>query len=402
MKTRMLAFLITACWFQALSVTAQTNYTWGFSGAKAVTGDYDGDGYADLAVYYEPAGTWYIYSPRQDSVLAWNFGWGFVGGEPVACDYDGDGATDLGIYGQASGDWYVCSLSLNAVLVWGENWGAIGMQQAAADYDGDGAADLAVYEAVTGTWYIDQAAEPEEVTDMDQLAIMYSNAVVDASTVLANKIDGNLTSITVDNTNLMWRTNAVTGAREVKVVSFMSYATATNYYHPGQTTTLKYTVPWVTAVPELKNFCREYTGTNLCLRLKQLLGIYATSANDTIVEYWVDPAYLVRPSPDPQITDFEAETDFNTNALYSTVSTNYVNWFEANIIASDYGMTNGVWGGALPWTRLGYTYDWALPTNNIVGLSEFIIPGKTLWNAEGIEVTVDVALVTNAVYYGNQ
>jgi len=401
MKSKMLVFLIIVCWMQVFFAIAQTVYNWGFSGADAVPGDFDGDGYADLAVYHETAGNWYIYSPHLDTVLAWNFSWGFVGGQPVAGDYDGDGTTDLAIYSLSSGDWYICSLNRNLVLTWGENWGAKGMEPVSADYDADGKADLAVYSPDTGNWYV-QITEPEEVTDMDELAIMYSNAVVDASTVRSSEIYKNLAALTAENTNLEWRTNPATGAMEVKVASFMKYSTATSYYHMGQTTSLKYTVPWVTAVPELKNFCQTYTGTNLYLRIKKLLGMPATSSNDTIVEYWVNPAHLVRPSPDPQITDCEAELDFNTNALYSCVCTNYVNWFQSNMIATDYGMTNGVWGGALPWTRLGYTYDWALTTNKVVGLSEFIIPGQVLWNTEGIEVTVEVTLVTNALYYGNQ
>ncbi|MFC1461576.1 FG-GAP repeat domain-containing protein [Verrucomicrobiota bacterium] len=401
-KSRILAFLIIGLCNKPFRATAQTNYSWGFSGAEAVPGDYDGDGYADLAIYYELAGTWYIYSPYQDSVLAWNFSWGFSGGEPVAGDFDGDGTADLGVYNQVSGDWYVCSLSRDLVLVWAQNWGAAGMQQTAADYNGDGITDLAVYYSATGDWYIDQVTEPEEVTDLDELAIMYSNAMVDASTALPGEICRELVAITPDNTNLVWKTNSITGTKEVKLASFMSYSTATSYYHTGETTSLKYAVSWITTVPDLRDFCRDYTGTNLCLRLKKLLGIPATSGHDTIVEYWVDPAYLVRPSPDPQITDCEAELYFGTNALYSTVSTNYVNWFQSNIVAADYGMTNGVWGGAVPWTRLGYTYDWAFPTNNVIGLSEFIIPGKVLWDTEGVEVTVDVSLVTNALYYGNQ
>ncbi len=395
----LLVIIMVNCIYFSVSM-AQTNYNWGFTGAEPVPGDYDGDGTSDLAVYYQEQGAWYIYSPAQNSVLAWNFAWGFNGSEAVPGDYDGDGTTDLGVYSPESGNWYVCSLNRNLVLVWGENWGESDMKPVPADYDGDGICDIAVYYPPDGSWYINQTAASEEVTDMNELAIMYSNAVVNASNALPNEIYKNLTSITADNTNLVWRTNSLTGTREVKIVSFMSYSTATNYYHEGETTSLKYTVPWVTVVPEMKNFCANYKGTNLVLRIKKLLGLPATCENDTTVECWVDPAYLVRPSPDPESTDCEAEVNFRTNSQYVCTSTNYINWFESTIVSRNYDMTNGVWN-AYPWTRLGYTYDWALPTNNIIGLSEFIIPGKTMWNTESIEVTIEVIAVTNVVYYGN-
>ncbi len=402
MKSRLTICLVAAFCMQSLSSMAQINYYWGFQGAQAVPGDYDGDGATDLAVYYEPAGSWYIYSPQQDSVLAWNLGWGFRGGEAIAMDYDGDGAHDLAIFSSDSGNWFIYSIAQNLVLAWNENWGAPGMQPVAADYDGDGADEIAVYEQTSGAWFIARAMEPEEITDLDELAIMYSNAVVDASTVTNRKIYKGLTAITTANTNLIWRTNPLTDRLEVKAVSFMSYAVATNYYHPGTTTSLRYATSWVTMAPELKNFCRAYTGTNLLLRLKQLLGLPATAANDTVVEYWADPAYLARPSPDPQISDSVAELHFNTDALFSSVNTNYMNWFNDNLVAADYGMTNGVWGGALPWTRLGYTYDWALPTYKTIGLSEFIIPGKLIWDSEGVDVKVEVIMITNALYYAGE
>lgn len=384
------------------SVLAQTNYSWGFPGARAVPGDYDGDGHADLAVYHESSGAWYIYSPGRDSILAWNLGWGFAGGEAAAMDYDGDGCADLAIFSRDSGNWFVCSIAQDLVLAWNENWGAAGMQQAAADYDGDGSDEIAVYEESSGAWFIAGAPQPVEITDIEQLAIMYSNAVADAATVSAEKIYKGLTAITLSNTNLVWRTNPGTDRLEVKAVSFMSYAAASNYYHEGATTSLRYATSWVTMAPELRNFCRAYTGTNLALRLKQLVGLPATAANDTVVEFWVDPAHLARPSPDPQVSDSVAELDFTTGAFFSSVSTNYVDWFNNNIAAADYGMTNGVWGGALPWTRLGYTYDWALPSYKTVGLSEFIIPGRMLWDTEGVEITVEVTLVVNALYYAEQ
>ena len=155
----------------------------------------------------------------------------------------------------------------------------------------------------------------------------------------------------------------------------------------------------MTLVPELKNFCRNYAGTNIYLRLKQVLGLPATSLNDTVVEFYVNPLYLLRPSRDPEITDQEAEVSFRTNTPYAAmVSTNYSAWFQSTIESRNYGMTNGVWN-AWPWTQLGYTYDWLKTGDNIVGLSEFVIPGKMLYNEFSTTAMVYVVSITDAANY---
>jgi len=102
----------------------------------------------------------------------------------------------------------------------------------------------------------------------------------------------------------------------------------------------------------------------LQLRMLQLLGMPATNTPQYLVEIWVKPDDLFRPSPDNEITD-------NTAGLYFPDSTNsdYIIWFNNNIITSYYpekGKTK------YPWTRLGYTYDWGNPMHE-EGLSEFIL-----------------------------
>ncbi len=236
------------------------------------------------------------------------------------------------------------------------------------------------------------------MTDTNLQAVMYSNAMVNASNVVASKIRNDLTYITTDNTNLTWRTNPANGEREVLVASFMTAFVATNYYHVGLSADLRRD-GWVTVVPELKNFCRNYAGTNLPLRVKQLLGLPVINANDTVVEYYVNPQYLLRPSRDPEITDRAGEISFRTNTPYAAaVSTNYFAWFQNEIVSHNYGMTNGVWF-AYPWTQLGYTYDWLKTGNNIMGLSEFVIPAAMLYNTYGVTTLVYVVSITGVTNY---
>ena len=396
--------LVVGCWLAGSamvggSVLEQGEFTWGGAGTVAVSADYDGDGLVDPALYQPDSGEWYVLFSSQNYADINNSA--FLGGpgfEPLLGDFDGDGKNDPSVYSEAIGEWFSLLSTSGYIPGATATLGGPGYNPVPADYDGDGTTEIAVYQPVTAHWVFWTHVDPE-VTDTNVLAGMYSNAMVNASNVVASKIKRDLTPITADNTNLIWRTNPDTGVREVLVTSYMSAATASNYYHVGQHTAMQYAEAWVTLVPELKNFCRNYAGANIYLRLKQVLGLPATSPNDTIVEFYVDPQYLLRPARDPEITDREAEVSFRTNTPYAAmVSTNYSTWFQSAIDSRNYGMTNGVWN-AWPWTQLGYTYDWLKTGNNIAGLSEFVVPGSMLYNKYTNTVLVWVVSVTDAANY---
>ncbi|MBU4286499.1 MAG: VCBS repeat-containing protein [Verrucomicrobia bacterium] len=394
--------LLAGCWLAGSatafgSVLEENEFTWGGTGAVCVSADYDGDGLSDPALYQPDSGEWRVLLSSQD----YTDNSAFLGGsgfEPLLGDFDGDGKNDPAVYFEATGEWFGL-LSASGYQPVATNFlGGPGYNPVPADYDGDGTTEMAVYQPVTAHWVFWTHVDPE-ITDMDILAAMYSNAMVNASNVVADKIKRDLTPSTADNTNLIWRTNPDTAIREVLVASYMKVADATNFYHVGQITSLQYAEAWVILVPELKNISRNYAGTNIYLRLKQVLGLPATSLNDTIVEFYVDPQYLLRPSRDPEITDREAEVAFRTNTPYADkVSTNYSAWFQSTIASRNYGMTSGVWN-AYPWTQLGYTYDWLKTGNNIVGLSEFVVPGRMLNNQYGTTVLVYVVSITDAANY---
>lgn len=167
---------------------------------------------------------------------------------------------------------------------------------------------------------------------------------------------------------------------------------------------------WVTVVPELKTrfvpWERWSTGwvrtyDEPCpptqRRVIQLLGLNPAAAYDVLVEMWVEPKDLFRPSGDPETRGHGAElvtteggklvfpadrslftklddTVMMKDAAWSKPATGapFRTWF-ANLAATSYfvddpDMTK--WGS--PWTQLGYTYDWgneAFP----FGASEFIL-----------------------------
>ena len=168
---------------------------------------------------------------------------------------------------------------------------------------------------------------------------------------------------------------------------------------------------WVTVVPEMKNFFIGKTCPPSLKRIVQVKGLNPArlvkeDPDDNysiIVELWVYPKDLFRPSPDPEIRDHEGElsvkidgnwtfpSDYNAfltlveNKSYTPSS--FKDWFAKNVDYNTEGEDVSTWGSA--WTRLGYTYDWGNPDDH-VGLSEFII----LLNAadKGLKVKLERAI----------
>jgi len=78
-----------------------------------VPADYDGDGKADAAVFYQ--GRWTITLSGSGADRMSDFGWS--GTLPVPADYDGDGTADLAVYHPAGAKWYVLSSQTGGTLV---------------------------------------------------------------------------------------------------------------------------------------------------------------------------------------------------------------------------------------------------------------------------------------------
>lgn len=94
-----------------LSATGTASYQWGLSTDIPVSGDLDGDGLLDLAVYRPSSGRWYIIFSSHGLVTANTyyviFGFGTNGDIPSIKDFDGDGIGDLVLYRPSNGTWYV-------------------------------------------------------------------------------------------------------------------------------------------------------------------------------------------------------------------------------------------------------------------------------------------------------
>ena len=198
------------------------------------------------------------------------------------------------------------------------------------------------------------AAAPSDA----ELEAAYFNAVTDARIAEADEISRDLEAIVYYNTDLIWEGQP--GASRVMLTTWTSWDGYNDSVGESMTVSRE---TWTVTPKELRNSCEQYcslTGDSLVLRLEQLYGLPPHSGKKWFVEIWVDPDNIFRPSPDPGISDHEAELAFP-----KWVDAEYRNWFN-DLQSRSYG-ENGY-----PWTRLGYTYDWGNP-NSEIGLSEFII-----------------------------
>jgi len=105
-----------------------------------VSGDYDGDGMSDIAIFRPVSGLWAI---RGISRLYF----GGEGDELIPADYDGDGTADVSIFRAASGLW--------AIRGWSRiYYGDFNDIPVPGDYAGSGTANIGIFRGASGLWAI--------------------------------------------------------------------------------------------------------------------------------------------------------------------------------------------------------------------------------------------------------
>ncbi len=122
------------------AVRGVTRRYFGTSSSRPVPGDYNGDGTAEIGIFRPDTGLWAIAGLTR----------AYFGNEtvrPVPGDYDGDGTCDPAIFRISSGLWAIRGVSRMY-------FGHAGDSPAPGDYDGDGKNDIALFRSPAGLWAV--------------------------------------------------------------------------------------------------------------------------------------------------------------------------------------------------------------------------------------------------------
>ena len=176
-----------------------------------------------------------------------------------------------------------------------------------------------------------------------------------------------LVSLTKEDENVTWNQSK----DKVLLFTFHRYPES---YPNGAQITFTWGESWISSVKEYEGWYLKNKDNikDALLRTKQLLGMSHESKNTYISSMWFDPSDVSRPAYVSDPTKQMALT------LEENPKEGYKDWF-ANQYYYSYDVAK------LPWTRLGYTYDWSEEAKDKYGLTEFIA-----W--KGTTVTVDKTL----------
>lgn len=202
------------------------------------------------------------------------------------------------------------------------------------------------------------------------MAQLYQHAILDAMVADSSEVIDTLWQISKENTALQWKT--INGKDYVLLASFMRYP---NSYPVGDSITNVWGESWVFIPQQMKARIGKdlQTTSDTTMRICQLLGLPPANerSNTHIAEMWVNPERLYRPAGDPRVATRTAGAVLSNN-----VSETYNTWFNNYILFAYYRTLSGSADFHYPWTRLGYTYDWA-PDSPEVGLSEYVLQASS-------------------------
>ena len=217
----------------------------------------------------------------------------------------------------------------------------------------------------------------------------YQRGVKDAAIVEDSEIVTTLQALTPDNPNLVWDKDK----KRILVATWKSEDSYNKYMKPyTQTSDNPEYGLWVTAAPQVQNFCKtiavedrakpKHYANKVNRRLKQYLGLNPDWNYDVFVEMWVSPDDLFRPCVDPEVTDNTCDLHFGDSNPEVKNIADYREFYE-DLYFRSFRSSGGV-----PWTGLGYTFDWGNPESDVGG-SEFITVPKAEYEIVRAVATVD-------------
>lgn len=189
----------------------------------------------------------------------------------------------------------------------------------------------------------------EEAPDFDEL---YASAVEDAVFAEESEIS-DLVSLTEEDEMVSFDEEG-----RVLLCTWHNYPDS---YPEGETVTIEWGPVWTFTDKEIASHAEELEkAEDSEMRLKQLIGFPPDAEHSTVTGFWVDPEDVKRPAYQSSPEDGSMETEFGEEP-----DEEFKEWFDENILWSYFY-------GTSPWTRLGYTYDWA-DNGTEYGMTEFIV-----------------------------
>lgn len=216
-------------------------------------------------------------------------------------------------------------------------------------------------------------SQPAEKIDEKDWETRYNEATVDAMTIEEEEILPVL-AVTKDEDLIRWNDEG-----KVLMVTFSRHPES---YPEGKSAVMDDGEVWVTSLPEMEawfadNYGKDKNEDDWAGRFETLLGMPADGKHTHFSAVWADVKDLTRPAYNPDVEDDEVLTAFSED---DPVDEDFKSWFDGNIVGSYFEWQ-------YPWTRLGYTYDYA--DNGVeYGLSEFLINADSKVDVE-FTYTVD-------------
>lgn len=228
-------------------------------------------------------------------------------------------------------------------------------------------------------------------TSRADLDAAYALAVQRAALVEPSAVVHDLIAITRDNPRVTWNEDG----HRVLAVSWMNRQSFTQYFQGQSHTTADEAHPaWVTMVPQVRDFCVDYrrshtsaTSPDVALRLKQYLGLRSDRDYDVFVEMWIDQRDLFRPCANPSPATTTCDVD--PSGTFSAPGVKDYRQFFQKLYFDDFRTRPGV-----PWTGLGYTFDWGNPQRP-EGASEFIVSPGAAYEIRRAVATGEYCATTN-------
>lgn len=198
---------------------------------------------------------------------------------------------------------------------------------------------------------------------------LYLSAVDDAKRAEESEILP-LVTLTPDSDMVTWNDNGT----KVLLLSWHKYPES---YVEGESFDCTYGEIWTFTDKEILSWYDENSEgiTDWNLRLEQLIGLPAGAGYTHVSAFWVDLSEVIRPAYQTDVTK-----QMSTELLDGSSLGEYKEWFDGN---AEYSYSDET---PYPWTRLGYTYDWA-DNGREYGLSEFLILADSVIEVEWTKTT---------------